>query len=180
MLNVLVSSRSTPSALALTLSGLVPAVAEGLISHAVVVLAVPDANAERIADAMGATVVTAAALPWQAGASVARSEWLLLLDAGDAPDQGWIGVIERHLMQQGPAGQRPALLPLARGWAAWREWFGHLVTPSRLRAGLLAPRLSVAGGTAIGTTAGKKAGETIRTTSGSIVRLTIGRRRIVS
>ena len=65
MLTALVFANSTPGALAVTLSSLVAAVAEGLVSHAVVILPAPDPAAERIADAMGATVVIAASNHWQ-------------------------------------------------------------------------------------------------------------------
>ncbi len=146
MLTVLVHANSTPGALAATLSALVPAVAEGLVSHAIVMLEKPDQNCERIADAMGATLFIVPDPPWQPAAKFARSAWVMLLQAGDVPDHGWVGVAERHLMVQSQASRRAALLPLAHGLAAWRERTACWLRPGALRAGLIVARDKVVTG----------------------------------
>lgn len=146
MLTALIHANSTPAALAVTLSSLVPAVAEGLLSHAVVIMPVADAAAERIADAMGATIIVAAAGHWQAGATAARGDWVLLLDAGETPGHGWISAIERHLLAQASERPRPALLPKAGVVPALRERFAAMFGSSGLRAGLVAARALVAAG----------------------------------
>lgn len=144
MLTAIVHVAGQPMALAETLTALVPAVAEGLMSHAVVVSSAQDEDVERIADAMGATLIVAPARPWAAGAAAARGNWVLLLEAGETPDHGWTGAVEGHLMrQQGAAGQ-PALLPLAGGFASWGEWLFEPFAAGG-RSGLVAPRDVVAG-----------------------------------
>jgi len=145
MLTALIHSRTTPGALAATLSGLVPAVAEGLVSHAVVALPTPDPAAERIADAMGATLILVARDPWREAAQIARGAWVLLLDAGEVPDPGWIAAIERHFMAQRTDTGQAAVLPLP-GWAGLKEGGLWLLAPAKARAGLVAPRAMVAEG----------------------------------
>jgi hypothetical protein len=145
MLTALVHANATPGALAATLSALVPAVADGLISHAVVVLPQADAASERIADAMGATVLIQSGGHWPAAARIARGAWVLLLDAGEMPQQGWIGVIERHLLLQTAQNRRPAMLPL-EGVAGWGERVLWMLAASAPRSGLIAPREPVAAG----------------------------------
>lgn len=140
MLTALVHANAMPAALAVTLSSLVPAVAEGLVSQAVVILPALDPAAERIADAMGATVIIAVSGHWQAAARTARGEWVLLLEAGETPGHGWISVIERHLLAQSSERARPALFPSARALPALRERFAVMFGSSVLRPGLVSPR----------------------------------------
>lgn len=146
MLTALIHAKTTSGALAVTLSSLVPAVAEGLVSHAVVVMAAADPDAERIADAMGASVVIAPSGHWQAAALTARGAWVLLLEAGETPGHDWIAAIEQHLLLQSSAHQRPALLPSAGFSAAFGERLAVMATPHRLRSGLVSPRSAVADG----------------------------------
>jgi hypothetical protein len=146
MLTALIHANATPGALASTLSSLVPGVAEGLVSHAVVIMPDADPASERIADAMGASVIIAASDHWQAAARTARGDWVLLLEAGETPGQGWIGAVERHLMQQSTGRQRPALLAVAGPMAGLRERLAMLTGAGRPRAGVIVPRLSVAEG----------------------------------
>ncbi len=63
MLTAVVHAGDEPMALVETLAALVPAVAEGLMSHAVVTTRTPSQEIERIADAMGATYVPQVADP---------------------------------------------------------------------------------------------------------------------
>lgn len=147
MLSALVHANSTPGALAVTLSSLVSAVAEGLVSHAVVIVPTADPAAERIADAMGASVITAASGPWQAAANTARGDWVLLLEAGETPGYGWIAAVERHLLQQTAERPLSALLP-ASGFAnGLRERLTLMIAPDKLRTGLISPRRHAANGT---------------------------------
>lgn len=167
MLTVLVQSNSTPGALAATLSALVPAVAEGLVSHAVVMLIGNSPDSERIADAMGATIVrTRDDKPqdqtWRAAAQVARGDWILLLEAGEVPGHGWIGCIERHLMLQTSASSRSAILPLAGGLERMIERIRLLIGTGRPSSGMVAPRRQFMAGLP----------------AGRLVRLAVGRHRI--
>lgn len=150
MLTAIVHANSTPGALAATLSSLVPAVAEGLLSHAVVVMTAADADCERIADAMGATVIVAASGPWQAAALTARGPWVILLEAGEIPGFGWIAAVERHLLQQSAERQGVAVLPAAGLLERWRERLSMMTAAGRPRPGLIGPRERVADGTVSG------------------------------
>jgi hypothetical protein len=109
MLTVIVRGSGNPAQLALTLSSIVPAVAEGLVGHGVVLIPAADQDAERIADAMGADVVIGQG--WEAARAVLRSPWVLLLEAGEALEPDWIGAAEAHLMLHGAAARRGALFP---------------------------------------------------------------------
>jgi hypothetical protein len=144
MLTALVHAGSTPGALAATLSSLVPAVAAGLMSHAVVAMRQGDAEAERIADALGAAAAFFTASPWVDAAGLARGSWALLLEAGEEPGDGWISCVERHFMRHADSG-RAALLPLG-GVAGVAERAAMLANPRGLRAGLLAPRAEILSG----------------------------------
>jgi hypothetical protein len=146
MLTAVVQMRGEPTGLALTLSALVPAVAEGLMSHAVVVFERPDSSAERIADAMGATLLTRTRSVWADGAAAARGDWVLLLQAGEEPMQGWISALERHLMVQSSARMTPALLPAVGALPGLRERLSLLASRGRAYPGLVASRRAVAAG----------------------------------
>jgi hypothetical protein len=85
--------------LADTLGSLVAGVAAGLISDAVIVVPVAHAAIETVAEATGAKVVLRGrgASPWMAGARAARRDWVLCLEAGDVPVDGWIRVLDRFI-----------------------------------------------------------------------------------
>jgi hypothetical protein len=87
---------------------------------------------------------------------------VILLDAGDAPEQGWITAIERHLLQQSSARQRLAFLPVRGLAAGLAERAALWLARTRLRSGLVAPRAMIASGTV----------------PPAPVRLTIGRQRL--
>ncbi|MBZ6075969.1 hypothetical protein K9B37_06660 [Microvirga sp. WGZ8] len=135
MITVLIRVQRGPEALAVTLSALVPAVAAGLVGDAVILAAIQDEAIDRVADASGATLVVSEGRPWIEGARAARHEWLLCLDDGDVPQEGWIRVLERFVGLGGPAGGLGRL----RRQAGWR----HTVFDG-LRA-LLRPREVTAG-----------------------------------
>jgi hypothetical protein len=102
MITVLVRVTHGPEALAATLSALVPAVAAGLIGDAVILAAQQDGILEQVADAAGATLVVAPGAPWTEGAKEARRDWLLCLDDGDIPQEGWIRVLDRFVALSKP------------------------------------------------------------------------------
>lgn len=84
--------------LADTLSALVAGVAAGLVADAVIVSERMSDTLETIADASGATLVgSGAAGPWRAGARAARHDWVLCLEAGDLPREGWIRSVDRFV-----------------------------------------------------------------------------------
>ena len=97
MITVLVRVTHGPEALAATLSALVPAVAAGLVGDAVILARGEDETLAKVADAAGASLVVGEQVSWQEGARVARREWLLCLDDGDIPQEGWIRVLDRFV-----------------------------------------------------------------------------------
>ncbi len=50
-----------------------------------------------MADASGATLVVSDDLSWRHGAGAARKDWILCLDDGDIPQEGWIRVLDRFI-----------------------------------------------------------------------------------
>jgi len=97
MITVLVRVTHGPEALAATLSALVPAVAAGLVGDAVILARGQDETLAKVADAAGASLVVEEGVSWQAGVHAARREWLLCLDDGDIPQEGWIRVLDRFV-----------------------------------------------------------------------------------
>lgn len=97
MITVLVRVTHGPEALAATLSALVPAVAAGLVGDAVILSVKQDEILEKVADAAGASLIVAEEVSWRDGVQAARREWLLCLDDGDIPQEGWIRVLDRFV-----------------------------------------------------------------------------------
>lgn len=85
--------------LADTLSALVAGVAAGLLGDAVIVTGTANEALETIAEGSGATLVLrqAGTNPWSAGARAARRDWLLCLEPGDIPSEGWIRSLDRFV-----------------------------------------------------------------------------------
>ena len=84
--------------LADTLSALVAGVAAGLVSDAVIVTDRRDEAVATVADATGATLALCPdGDPFRTGAAVARREWVLCLEGGDVPAEGWIRTLDRFI-----------------------------------------------------------------------------------
>jgi len=85
--------------LADTLSALVEGVAAGLIGDAVIVAPTASMALDTVAEGSGARLVLHpdGASPWSAGANVARRDWILCLEAGDIPAEGWIRALDRFV-----------------------------------------------------------------------------------
>ncbi len=120
MITALVRAEHGVEALAVTLSALVSGVAEGLVGDAVVLSARADDDVMRVTDALGATFVRLAdgEDPWRRGAALAKREWVLCLDAGDVPTDGWIRAAERFIALS-PPERRLGRFPRSAG--TWRE-----------------------------------------------------------
>lgn len=108
--------------LADTLSVLVSGVAGGLVGDAIIVVPREVAAVAAVAEATGAVlVVIAGGNPYAAGAAVARRDWILCLEAGDVPAEGWIRTLDRFV-----------------GMARPDVGIGRLTRPAPLRTRLLA------------------------------------------
>lgn len=135
MITVLVRVTHGPEALAATLSALVPAVAAGLIGDAVILAARQDDVLMQVADAAGASLVESDA--WVDGVKLARREWLLCLDDGDIPQEGWIRVLDRFVALAKP---EQGLARMRRQRAGLIGMTTSLFTGSSVRAGDLVHR----------------------------------------
>ncbi len=78
---------------------------------------------------------------WQAAARLARGDWLLLMQAGDAPGANWVQALERHALT---ARGQPGLLPRA----GWRGALDRAFPPARAGAGFVMTRGALIAGTA--------------------------------
>jgi hypothetical protein len=141
MLTAVIRAAGSPNLLAATFSVLIPSVADGFLGHAVVVDEAGDADVERLADATGASYLRAGgAEGWHLGAGQARGDWLVLLDAGDAPQPHWARIVDRHLtLAPGVAG----LIPLRGVAGSLRERAAISFGARRLRAGLVVAKSAV-------------------------------------
>ncbi|GJE25754.1 hypothetical protein [Methylobacterium organophilum] len=137
--------------LADTLSALVEGVAAGLVSDAVIVASQANEALDTIADGAGATFLqrSPGASPWSAGAKAARRDWVLCLEAGDIPSEGWIRHLDRFV---GTARPEVSLGRLRRPHAGLpsriRARGERVVGVRRARAGDLVRRERLAGGNA--------------------------------
>lgn len=122
MITALILGDAPVEDLALTVTALVPGVADGLVADAVVLTNAPRPEIDLVAEAVGAKVAVtgAGANRWSAGARVARRDWLLCLEAGDEPVEGWVRAVERFLQRQ-----------------AARNAVGRLARPTDLRGRLV-------------------------------------------
>lgn len=144
MLTAVIRADGSASALAATFSVLIPAVADGFLGHAVVVDSTGNSDIERLADATGASYLKGGAGEgWHLGAAVARGDWLVLLDAGDAPQAHWTQAVDRHLLL---APEAAALIPLRGVAGSLRERAAISFGARRLRAGLVLPKGAVLAG----------------------------------
>ena len=111
MISAVIRAGENLEALAVTLAGLVPGVAAGILRDAVIVDRARVPEMQDLAEAAGAAYValtggepsrgaTSAATfgaSWQAGAGAVKGPWFLLLGAGDVPGPNWIPAAERFL-----------------------------------------------------------------------------------
>jgi glycosyltransferase involved in cell wall biosynthesis len=137
MITVLIRVTHGAEALAATLSALVPAVAAGLVGDAVILADRQDDTLAKVADAVGATLVVAERGSWTAGARVARRDWLLCLDDGDIPQEGWIRVLDRFVALSGP---EQGLARMRRRQAGVARALTNLFADVKVRAGDLVHR----------------------------------------
>jgi hypothetical protein len=142
MISVLIRVERGVDALVVTLSSLVPAVADGLLCDAVILSKEADPAVERAADAMGATVVVDPEGSWAQGARHAKRDWIFCLADGDVPSEGWIRALDRFIALSAPE-RRFGRFQRATGLRqVLRDVFG----PRGVRAGDLVHRsLMVAG-----------------------------------
>ena len=136
MISVLVRVDHGVEALAVTLSALVPAVADGLLADAVILARAPSDALERVADAVGATLVIDPSGGWSQGARAAKRDWVLCLADGDVPTEGWIRALDRFIALSPP----DRLFGRLRRPRSLADRARTLVAPGGVRAGDLVHR----------------------------------------
>jgi glycosyltransferase involved in cell wall biosynthesis len=102
MISVIIPTLNDERTLVPTLAALVPAVVDGIVQEAILSDGGSSDDTRIIADAAGVQLIDAPrgrAAQLEAGAALARGDWLLLLPAGTALEPGWAeevhGFIER-------------------------------------------------------------------------------------
>ena len=128
MLTVAILAGTDPEPLAATFEALVPATVAGVVADVLVVCPEPEAL-RGLCEPMGAALATPDAAHDALGE--ARGEWLMLIEAGARPVEGWEQAVAAHLRP----GARPARFTIEGAEPFWRRLFGR---PSRpLLAGFL-------------------------------------------
>lgn len=135
MLTVLMECRDQEAELAQTLSILVTAAVEGLVSDVIVLDHASHDGSSRVADAAGCRFHS----HWDIKDVLrsARGEWLLFIEAGARPQSGWIEEVIEHLAIH----KQPARFSPSRNYR--RPFFqriGRSVPP--LEYGLILPKKS--------------------------------------
>ena len=127
MLTVLIAAESDAEPVVATFRALMAATLDGFVSDVIVR---GDRALDTICDPAGAVRVDDGALP--AALAGARGDWVLALEAGAAPLDGWMAPVARHAERS----RRPARFTVAER-SLWRALTGRAGRP--LRAGLLLP-----------------------------------------
>lgn len=124
---------SDAKALARTLGGLVSATVEGLVRDVVLFAPAGDETARAIAEHSGGECRSRD--EFASALTMARGEWLLMLEAGALLEQGWLEQVATHMQ----AGRDVARF--ARSPHAPRSFLAHYLTAERpLALGLLIPK----------------------------------------
>jgi hypothetical protein len=137
MISVVIRAEHGVEALAFTLSALVSGAADGLVGDAIVVASRPDDALAHVADAVGATFVIGQGDPWTCGALAAKRNWVLCLNDGDVPVEGWFGGLE-HFIALSPPDH--GFGRLVRRGSPWRRWLNHFFGSKQVQAGDLMRR----------------------------------------
>ncbi|MDR6756200.1 glycosyltransferase involved in cell wall biosynthesis [Mycoplana sp. BE70] len=148
MLTVLIECHNDEPELAQTLSALIPGAVEGLVRDVIVLDHGSSDGSAKVADAAGCTFLTR----WDLHevVSSARGEWLLLLEPGARPLNGWIDAVGEYIgTSQAPArfaGSRNHRRPFPRRLLGRRTALEQgLLLSKRQGIALAAPNASLAG-----------------------------------
>jgi hypothetical protein len=159
MLSVIIVSNNDAPVLARMFAPLISAAADGLVRDVILVDASADDEAKRIGDAAGCTIVESAP-GWrsqlEAGAKLARADWLLCLKSGAIAQPGWMQEVARFLERR-DAVQRAAVFhmryeeeTLAARFAEAKAWARRDVLGAPTPAhGLLMTRAKVQSGAGV-------------------------------
>jgi hypothetical protein len=133
MLTVLMECRDQEAELAQTLSILVTAAVEGLVSDVIILDHASSDGSSRVADAAGCRFHS----QWDLKdiLSSARGQWLFFIEAGARPQSGWIEEVMEHVA----VGKQPARFSPARNYR--RPFLKRIAGTARpIEYGLLLPK----------------------------------------
>jgi len=111
MISVIIPVRDEEEALLATLAALAPLAAQGLVADVVVADCGSRDATLAVADAAGCTIIEACAdraSAIRAAVGRARKPWLLVLAAGDVPDEGFATAARQHIAEADHSGARRA------------------------------------------------------------------------
>jgi hypothetical protein len=97
MLSVLIETRNDEEALARTLASLVGAAVEGVVRDVIVCDGGSTDQTQQVADHAGCQFLAAGGIT--AGIQKAKGEWLLLLEPGAKPVEGWTEFVITHVAE---------------------------------------------------------------------------------
>ena len=141
MLSVIIPTDGVEQTAVATLSALVPGAAAGVVREVLLVDRTHNGVIERVADVAGCRFLRAEGTPaaaLAAGASQARSPWLMFLKAGAVLDAGWIDETTQFIQNVAASGrQRAGIFRYAPSPYAERGLRDGLTAIARLVAGPL-------------------------------------------
>src|SRR5215470_14035973 len=111
MLSVIIPTEGVEQTAVATLSALVPGAAAGVVREVLLVDRSNNGVIERVADVAGCRFLRAEGTPaaaLAAGASQARSPWLMFLKAGAVLDAGWIDETTQFIQNVAASGRQRA------------------------------------------------------------------------
>lgn len=144
MLTLVLTDAGQPDLLVETLSSFVTAAADGLVCDVIILAVDPNELTRRIADEMGALLITPYNDPAAFIRSHARGDWILLIDCGLVPQpqtmQEMVSFAQAYRRTGGTAwlvGQPLRALSVSRRIRRWRAQFARLGGGKPQRIGLL-------------------------------------------
>jgi hypothetical protein len=111
MITAFIIANDDAKALTRTLNALIGATVEGLMREVVLLADAGNDTATKLADHAGCMLAKPA--EFETLVQSAKGDWLMILEAGAFPEQGWIEALENHI-QSGGGAARFTRSPLAK------------------------------------------------------------------
>ena len=111
MITAFILANTDAKALTRTLNALIGATVEGLVREVVLLAYSNNEAATKVADHAGCELATPDG--FSALVQSAKGDWILILEGGAMPEQGWIEAVENHIQSRGGA-TRFTRSPLAK------------------------------------------------------------------
>ena len=111
MITAFILANNDAKALARTLNALIGATIEGLVREVVLLAETGNEIATKLADQTGCLITSQR--EFSGLVKSAKGDWILILESGAFPEQGWVEAFENHL-QSGSGAARFTRSPLAK------------------------------------------------------------------